>query len=72
MSGPRFKPKKAAGSVIMGPCQVNEWEDTSMLDVGSPAPSIKLKSHEGEEISLEQYRGKWVVLHTFPLSFTGG
>lgn len=43
-----------------------------MLDAGAAAPDIKLKSHEGEEVSLDQFRGKWVVLHTFPLAFTGG
>jgi len=43
-----------------------------MLDAGSKAPDFKLKSHEGEEVSLEQFRGKWVVLHSFPFAFTGG
>jgi len=43
-----------------------------MLEAGAKAPDVKLKSHEGEEVSLDQYRGKWVVLHTFPLAFTGG
>ena len=43
-----------------------------MLTNGAQAPDFKLKSHEGEEIALSQYRGKWVVLHTFPLAFTGG
>ena len=43
-----------------------------MLEAGAEAPDFKLKSHEGEEVSLAQYRGKWVVLHTFPLAFTGG
>ena len=27
---------------------------------------------DGDEVTLGQYRGKWVVLHTFPLAFTGG
>ena len=43
-----------------------------MIDVGTPAPEFTLKSHDGEEVSLAQYRGKWVVLHSFPLAFTGG
>ena len=47
-------------------------KDKSMLDAGASAPDFKLKSHDGEEISLGQYRDKWVVLHTFPLAFTGG
>jgi peroxiredoxin Q/BCP len=44
----------------------------SMLEPGATAPDFKLKSHDGEEITLAGYRGKWVVLHTFPLAFTGG
>lgn len=43
-----------------------------MLEAGAPAPDFTLKSHDGEQISLNQYRGKWVVLHTYPLAFTGG
>ena len=47
-------------------------EDSIMLEAGATAPDFKLKSHDGEEVSLSQFRGKWVVLHTFPLAFTGG
>jgi len=47
-------------------------EETGMLEAGAPAPDFTLKSHDGEQISLNQYRGKWVVLHTYPLAFTGG
>jgi len=43
-----------------------------MLEAGASAPDIQLKSHEGKDVSLSSYRGKWVVLHTFPLAFTGG
>ena len=43
-----------------------------MLQAGANAPDFKLKTHDGDEVSLSQYRGKWVVLHTFPLAFTGG
>lgn len=42
-----------------------------MLEAGATAPDFTLKSHEGEAISLGELRGKWVVLHTFPLAFTG-
>lgn len=43
-----------------------------MLKVGTSAPDFKLKGHDGEEVSLSQYRGKWVVIHSYPLAFTGG
>ena len=42
--------------------------------IGKPAPSFKgqavLPSTEFVDISLEQYKGKWVVLFTYPLDFT--
>ena len=43
-----------------------------MLEAGAQAPQFKLRSHDGEEVSLEAHRGKWVVLHTYPHAFTGG
>ena len=43
-----------------------------MLEPGAQAPDFSLKSHDGEEVSLSSLRGKWVVLHSFPLAFTGG
>ena len=51
---------------------VNQRKGQSMLKAGAQAPDFKLKSHDGAEVSLDQYRGKWVVLHTFPVAFTGG
>ena len=43
-----------------------------MLEVGTKVPDFTLNSHEGMDVSLGQYQGQWVVLHTFPLAFTGG
>ena len=44
-----------------------------MIAIGDAAPDFTLRSHDGEEVSLSGYKGdKWVVLHTFPLAFTGG
>ena len=43
-----------------------------MIAIGDAAPDFALRSHDGEAVSLAGYRGKWVVLHTFPLAFTGG
>lgn len=43
-----------------------------MLEAGSQCPDFSLRSHEGEEITQEYLNGKWTVLHTFPLAFTGG
>lgn len=39
---------------------------------GDSAPKFKLKSNEGKEASLKDFRGKWVVLYFYPKDFTGG
>ncbi|SOD18586.1 redoxin domain-containing protein [Pedobacter xixiisoli] len=41
------------------------------LQVGDKAPDFKLKSTELKEVSLDDFAGKKVVLHFFPLAFTG-
>ena len=42
--------------------------------VGQPAPEFKgqavFPSTEFEEVSLEKYKGKWLVLFSYPLDFT--
>ncbi len=44
-----------------------------MAEVGKAAPEFKLKSHDGSEVSLSQYRdSKWVVVSAYPFAFTGG
>ncbi len=44
-----------------------------MLEVGQKAPDFTLKSHEGDDVSLSDFRAeKWVVIHIFPAAFTGG
>ena len=41
------------------------------LQVGDKAPDFKLNSSELKEVSLSDFAGKKVVLHFFPLAFTG-
>ncbi len=40
--------------------------------VGSAAPTFKLTSNEGSNVSLNDYKGKWVVLYFYPKDFTSG
>ncbi|HEY4230583.1 MAG TPA: peroxiredoxin [Thermoanaerobaculia bacterium] len=40
--------------------------------VGAPAPSFSLTSDEGKPTTLEDFRGKWVVLYFYPKDFTSG
>ncbi len=39
---------------------------------GSPAPDFSLKSQDQTQVSLKDYRGKWVVLYFYPKDFTSG
>ena len=44
-----------------------------MVDVGQPAPDFTLKNHDGEDVSLADFKGtQWVIIHSFPAAFTGG
>ena len=40
--------------------------------VGAPAPEFTLKTNEGKDASLKDFRGKWVVLYFYPKDFTSG
>jgi len=42
-----------------------------MLQPGQPAPAFKLFDHEKKEITLEDFRGKNVLLLFFPFAFSG-
>ncbi len=37
-----------------------------MIEEGQPAPTFRLRSNSGEEVSLESLRGKPVVLYFYP------
>ncbi len=41
------------------------------LQPGQPAPQFKLVSTELKEVSLADFKGKKVVIHFFPMAFTG-
>jgi peroxiredoxin Q/BCP len=39
---------------------------------GSAAPEVKLTANDGSQVSLADYKGKWVVLYFYPKDFTSG
>jgi peroxiredoxin Q/BCP len=47
-------------------------DDSAMPGVGQLAPTFTLPSQTGEAISLDSYRGKWVVLYFYPKDMTTG
>ncbi|MCH7786310.1 MAG: redoxin domain-containing protein [Chloroflexi bacterium] len=44
-----------------------------MIEVGQPAPDFTLPAHNGDNVTLSQYKGQKNVLLSFHIfSFTGG
>jgi thioredoxin-dependent peroxiredoxin len=43
-----------------------------MLKAGDKAPDFKVKSDEGKDVSLSDFRGKRVILFFFPKANTSG
>jgi thioredoxin-dependent peroxiredoxin len=41
-------------------------------EVGKKAPAFKLKNDQGSVASIDDFRGKWVVLYFYPKDFTSG
>jgi peroxiredoxin Q/BCP len=47
-------------------------DSTQPPAVDSQAPTFSLPSQEGGQVSLDQFKGKWVVLYFYPKDFTSG
>lgn len=43
-----------------------------MPAVGTAAPAFNLTTNEGKQVSLSDFKGKWVVLYFYPKDFTSG
>src|SRR5438445_398215 len=41
-------------------------------EAGKPAPDFSLTTGDGSQVSLKDYRGKWIVLYFYPKDFTSG
>jgi peroxiredoxin Q/BCP len=46
--------------------------DEPMPSAGQPAPGFTLPSQDGSQISLDSFKGKWVVLYFYPKDMTQG
>jgi thioredoxin-dependent peroxiredoxin len=40
--------------------------------VGAKAPAVSLPNQEGQTVTLDEFKGKWVVLYFYPKDFTSG
>jgi len=43
-----------------------------MVQVGDVAPAFKVKNHKGQDVELNQFKGKHVVLWFYPRADTPG
>lgn len=63
----------AVAVVVLGGLAIRGFADNGAVpQVGQNAPSFTLPSQEGTPVSLDQYRGKWVVLYFYPKDMTSG
>ncbi len=46
--------------------------DETMPQVGQQAPTFTLPSQDGSDVSLNSFKGKWVVLYFYPKDMTSG
>ena len=60
----------AIGAVAFAAVAANETQ--TQPATGKPAPDFSLTTGDGSQVSLKDYRGKWVVLYFYPKDFTGG
>ena len=60
----------ALGAVAFTAMAANETQ--TQPAAGKPAPDFSLTTGDGSQVSLKDYRGKWVVLYFYPKDFTSG
>jgi thioredoxin-dependent peroxiredoxin len=59
--------------VVLGGLAVRSFADNGTIpQVGAQAPNFTLPSEKGTPVSLDSYRGKWVVLYFYPKDMTSG
>ncbi len=60
--------------IALGGYALHSFADTNspMPQVGQQAPNFTLPSEKGTPVSLDSYRGKWVVLYFYPKDMTSG
>src|SRR5215470_9348802 len=47
-------------------------EEQTQPEAGKPAPDFSLTTGDGSQVSLKDFKGKWVVLYFYPKDFTSG
>ena len=59
--------------VVLGGLAIRSFAaDDAVPQAGQTAPTFTLPSQEGTPVSLDSYKGKWVVLYFYPKDMTSG
>lgn len=58
--------------VLAAPVAVAAADRQHPPTAGDPAPAFSLPNQEGTQVSLDQLKGKWVVLYFYPKDFSSG
>ncbi|MGH9403458.1 MAG: peroxiredoxin [Terriglobia bacterium] len=59
-------------ALAIAPLALSAADAPAAPSVGTVAPNFTLTSQTGARISLNDFRGKWVVLYFYPKDFTSG
>jgi len=59
-------------ALVMAQVNLSATDDAAIPEAGQKAPTFTLPSQDGSPVSLESYRGKWVVLYFYPKDMTTG
>ena len=55
-----------------GDSEATPTQETKTIEVGKPAPNFTRKDQHGQEVSLSEFKGQWVVLYFYPKADTSG
>jgi thioredoxin-dependent peroxiredoxin len=58
--------------VCLGTFSLMAAETQQQPEAGKPAPDFSLTTGDGSQVSLKDFKGKWVVLYFYPKDFTSG
>src|SRR5436190_3573449 len=58
--------------IALGTFALMAAESLQQPEVGKAAPDFSLTTGDGSQVSLKDYRGKWIVLYFYPKDFTSG
>lgn len=56
----------------LSPSRAQRMNDTKIVPVGRPAPAFTAPDDRGQQVSLADYKGRYVVLFFYPKDDTAG